>query len=391
MEIAYLDCFSGASGDMLLGCLLDAGLELADLETDLAKLDVGGYELAAKRVTRQGLSGTHLRVIMDASERPARTMPAIEAIISRSDLPPGVKARSLAVFLRIARAEAAVHGTTVDRIHFHEIGAVDSLVDIVGFASALERMGIERVYASPLTLGGGTVQTEHGRLPAPAPATLALLAEAGAPTVPGPVQTELVTPTGAALITEFATFERPPMRMERVGYGFGTKEFEWPNALRVWLGSSYENSPTDVGDSVVELSCNVDDSTGEVLGYTMERLLAEGALDVWFAPIQMKKNRPATLVSVLAMPADAEQLAGLLLRETSTLGVRQHAVSRSKAERKMRTVETPWGPVRIKVKILEGKPEAISPEYDDCARLAEEANVPLARIMEAAQAAVRGT
>ena len=388
MQIAYLDCFSGASGDMLLGCLLDAGLDLADLESDLARLDVAGYELAAERVTRQGLSGTHLRVIMDASERPARTMPAIEEIIGRSGLPQRIKARSLAVFLRIARAEAAVHGTTVDRIHFHEIGAVDSLVDIVGFASGLERLGIESVYASPLTLGGGTIHTEHGRLPAPAPATLALLAEAGAPTLPGPAQTELVTPTGAALITEFATFERPPMTLEKVGYGFGTKEFEWPNALRVWLGSS--DSAAALRDSVMELACNVDDSTGEILGYTMERLLAEGALDVWFAPIQMKKNRPATLLSVLAEPRDADRLASLLLRETSTLGVRQRAVSRRKAEREMRSVETPWGPVRLKVKILGGVPAAVSPESDDCARLAEEAEVPLARVMEAARAAARG-
>ncbi len=164
----------------------------------------------------------------------------------------------------------------MDHVHFHEIGAVDSLVDVVGFACALERLGIERVYASPLTLGGGTVQTEHGRLPAPAPATLALLAEAGAPTVPGPAQTELVTPTGAALLTEFAAFERPPMAIQQVGYGFGTKEFAWPNALRVWLGVLPDKSPTNVSDFVVELTCNVDDSTAEVLGYTMERLLAAG-------------------------------------------------------------------------------------------------------------------
>ena len=389
MNIAYFDCFSGASGDMLLGSLLDAGLSLADLKADLAQLAVGGYKLAAERVTRRGLTGTHLRVLIDSDERPARTLPAIRQIIGSSQLAEPVKARSLAVFQRIARAEAAVHGTTVDDVHFHEIGAVDSLVDIVGFACALERLGIEGIYASPLTLGGGTVQTEHGRLPAPAPATLALLAEVGAPTVPGPAQTELVTPTGAALLTEFAAFERPPMSIQKTGYGFGTKEFEWPNALRVWLGVLPGYSLTNTSDSVVELSCNVDDSSGEVLGYTMERLLAEGALDVWFTPIQMKKNRPAILLSVLAQPRDADTLAGLLLRETTTLGVRQRVLSRHKAERELRTVETSWGPVRVKVKIMEGQAAAVSPEYDDCARLAAEAGVPLAEVMETARSAAR--
>ncbi|MGD9146314.1 MAG: LarC family nickel insertion protein, partial [Anaerolineae bacterium] len=236
IKIAYFDCFSGASGDMLLGSLVDAGLPLGDLVASLARLKIGGYRLVAEPVTRHGLSGTHLQVIVEPGERPARTLPAIERIIGNSDLPERVRDLSLAVFRRLAQAEAAVHGTTIDQVHFHEIGAVDSLVDIVGFVWALEHLGIEDVHCSALTLGGGTVQTEHGRLPAPAPATLALLAEVGAPTVPGPARTELLTPTGAALLTEFATFERTPMTVEAVGYGFGTKEFAWPNALRVWLG-----------------------------------------------------------------------------------------------------------------------------------------------------------
>jgi uncharacterized protein (TIGR00299 family) protein len=389
MRIAYFDCFSGASGDMLLGSLLDAGLALDDLRADLAQLAVGGYRLAADTVTRRGLTGTHLRVIIGTDERPARTLPAIERIVGDSALSEGVKSRSLAVFRRIARAEATVHGTTVDHVHFHEIGAVDSLVDVVGFACGLERLGIKEVYASPLTLGGGTVQTEHGRLPAPAPATLALLAEVSAPTVPGPAQTELVTPTGAALFAEFATFERPAMGIQGVGYGFGTKEFEWPNALRVWLGTRNTESLTDTSDLVVELACNVDDSTGEILGYAMERLLADGALDVWFAPIQMKKNRPATLLSVLAHPQDADRFTDLLLRETTTLGVRQRLVSRRKADREVYRIDTKWGLVRMKAKIREGQPVAVSPEYDDCAKLAASAGVPLAEVMEAARAAAR--
>jgi uncharacterized protein (DUF111 family) len=219
------------------------------------------------------------------------------------------------------------------------------------------------------------------------------VAEVGAPTVPGPAQTELVTPTGAALLTEFAAFERPDMAVQAVGYGFGTKEFPpsassgpgWPNAVRVWLGRSLPPPSRPKGDQVVELACNLDDATGEMLGYAMERALAAGALDVWFTPIQMKKNRPATMLSVLARPEDADDLAALLLRETPTLGVRRQVFSRHKADREVRTVETPWGPVRVKVKVLGGQIVAASPEYDDCARLAAEAGVPLAEVMAAAR------
>jgi uncharacterized protein (TIGR00299 family) protein len=387
LKIAYYDSFSGASGDMLLGCLLDAGLALEDLRADLARLKVGGYRLAAERVTRHGLSGTLLHVLDEPGERPVRTLPAVEEIIGSSDLPQRVKARSLAVFRRIAHAEATVHGTTVDHIHFHEIGAVDSLVDIVGFVCALERLGIKAVYSSALTLGSGTIQTEHGRLPAPAPATLELLAEVDAPTMPGPAQTELVTPTGAALLAEFATFERPPMAIRAVGYGFGTKEFDWPNALRVWLGKSLVVAPDHGSDRVIYLACNLDDATGETLGYVLERLLAASALDVWFTPIQMKKNRPATQLSVLARPEDADDLAALLLQETPTLGVRWQVLSRYKARRETREVNTPWGPVHVKLKILRGETIAISPEYDDCTHLATSANIPLAEVMDAARRA----
>ena len=385
--LTYFDCFSGASGDMLLGCLVDAGLDLDELRSDLARLGVGGYRLEAQPVTRHGLSGTHLKVLIETQDRPARTLPAIEKILHQSDLPENVRDRSLQVFTRLARAEAKVHGTTIDQIHFHEIGAVDSLVDIVGFVCALDRMGIEKVYSSPLTLGGGTVQTEHGRLPAPAPATLALLAEVGAPTVPGPAMTELLTPTGAALLTEFATFTRPAMTVQAVGYGFGTKEFDWPNALRVWLGEPLPAASRPEQDTVTRLACNLDDATGETLAYVQENLLAAGALDVWFAPIQMKKNRPATMLSVLCRPEDAPDLAALILRETPTLGVRYHAESRFKAGREVRRVETPWGTVRVKLKLLEGQVISASPEYEDCAALAREAGVPLAEVMAAARAA----
>jgi hypothetical protein len=205
--------------------------------------------------------------------------------------------------------------------------------------------------------------------------------------VPGPALTELLTPTGAALLTEFATFERPPMTVRAVGYGFGTKEFDWPNALRVWLGESLPAAPSAESDEVVLLACNLDDATGELLGYAMDRLLTAGALDVWFTPIQMKKNRPATQLSVLCQPQDAAALARLLLRETPTLGVRRQVLSRAKAGREIRQVETPWGPVRVKVKLMDGQAVAVSPEYDDCTRLAAGAGVPLRQVMAAARQA----
>jgi pyridinium-3,5-bisthiocarboxylic acid mononucleotide nickel chelatase len=391
MKLAYFDCFSGASGDMLLGSLLDAGLSFDELQADLASLSMGPYRLLPEKTTRRGLTGTHLRVIPGAANWPARNLPAITKIVTESSLPQEVQARSLAVFQRIARAEAAIHGTSIEEVHFHEIGAVDTLVDVVGFVSGLRRLGVEAVYSSPLTLGAGTVQTEHGLLPAPAPATLAILAEVGAPTVPGRAQTELVTPTGAALLAEFAKFERPAMSLHSVGYGFGSKEFEWPNALRVWLGDAPGVPLAPGSDEVVFLACNLDDASGEILGYVLERLLEAGALDAWFTPIHMKKNRPATQLSVLARPEDAAALAGLVLRETPTLGVRQLALSRTVARRESAAVDTPWGPVQVKLKYLAGRPVSASPEYEDCARLALEADVPLQDVMAAAQRAAAST
>jgi len=386
VRACYFDCFSGASGDMLLGSLLDAGLPLADLEADLAPLALPGYRLEARRVTRHGLTGTHLRVLVETMDRPAHNLDAIRDILGSCALPDRVRARSLAVFQRLARVEAAVHGVPVDHIHFHEIGAVDSLVDIVGFVSALERLGIEAVYCSPLPLGGGAVETEHGRLPVPAPATLALMAEAGAPTVPGPGPGELVTPTGAALLAEFASFQATSMAIHTVGYGFGSKELAWPNALRVWLGEQAQETAGPDADRVVQLACNLDDASGQTMGYVMDRLFAAGALDVWFTPIHMKKNRPAIQVSVLARPGDEGALAAILLRETPTLGVRYDTLRRRIAHRHLHTVDTAWGPVQVKAKVLDGQVVSFAPEYDDCARLATAANVPLAEVMEAARA-----
>jgi len=386
-KIAYFDCFSGASGDMLLATLLDVGLSLDDLKADLAQLDLADYELTAELAMQKGISGTQFDVIDGGQERPARNLHLIEKIISESGLNDRAKARSLAVFVRLAEAEAEIHGTTIDHIHFHEIGAVDSLVDIVGFVCALDRLGIEQVYASPLSLGNGVIHTEHGRLPVPAPATLKILASVNAPVVPTTAQTELVTPTGAVLLAHFAAFSRPAMRIEAVGYGLGRKQLDWANALRVWLGTPLAAGTGLEEDHVVLLECNLDDTPGETLGYAMQQLLAAGALDVWFTPIQMKKNRPAVTLSVLCNPDDRPEMERIILSETSTLGIRVQRMERAKAGRRMQQVETPWGTVRVKVKLMGGKAVSASPEYEDCARLALTAGVPLWQVIEGAKQA----
>lgn len=385
MKVAYFDSFSGASGGMLLGALLDAGLPLEALLADLDRLALGPYRVAAHRVTIHGLTGTRVDVQVSAESHPARNLPVVEAIIQGSALAQRPKERSLAVFRRIARVEAAVHGTDVDRVHFHELGAVDGLVDIVGFVCALERLEVEEVYCSILPVGGGMVRTKHGLLPVPTPTTLALLAEVQAPAVPGPAMAELVTTTGAALLSEFARFERPSMAIQAVGCGFGIKDSGYANALRVWLGERMPLPMDFDRDEVVELACNLDNVTGELLGYVIDRLMAAGALDVWFTPIQMKKNRPAVLLSVLSPIDRADTLSELMLRETPTLGVRRQVLTRQKAGREISTVETAWGSVRVKAKILHGTIVSIAPEYEDCARLAHEAGVPLADVMDEAR------
>jgi uncharacterized protein (TIGR00299 family) protein len=278
----------------------------------------------------------------------------------------------------------------VDRVHFHEVGAVDSIVDIVGFVAGLDLLQVGTLHSSPLTLGSGTVQTAHGTLPAPAPATLEILLTAGVPTRRHPrALTELLTPTAAALLSELAMFGAgdehwpPPMAVRAVGYGFGTKELDWPNAVRIWLGNVV-TSDHDEQDEVFLVECNLDDVTGEALGYALERCLEAGALDVWLTPIQMKKSRPGVKLSVLATPDDFFTLSELLLRETSTLGVRYSIHHRRKAGRRIRVGSTPWGEVRLKDKILDGQVVASSPEYEDCARLAREAGVPLAEVYRAA-------
>ena len=392
MRRIYFDCYSGAAGDMLLGALVDVGLSVDELTQALGALPLSGYRLRTERVTRQGVSGTRLWVDTDAAGQHGRRLSDILALVQSSGLPTQVKTQVGSVFGRLAEAEAAVHGVTVDEVHFHEVGAVDSIVDIVGCVWGLYALGVGEVFSSALPLGEGWVETAHGRLPLPAPATLKLLAGANAPIRPLEAQAELVTPTAAALLAELATFAQPPLILEAVGYGFGQRELAWPNAVRAWLGSPdslSEPGATVDHDAVVLLECNLDDTTGEALGYAMERLLLAGALDVWFTPIQMKKNRPASKLSVLALPRSADGLAQLLLRETTTLGVRQTLVNRIKAGRESMPVETEWGTVTVKVKRMHGQPISVSPEYEECATLARQSGMPLQEIYALAQVAAR--
>ena len=384
MRVVYFDCFHGAAGDMLLAALLDAGLELAALERGLAGLDLGGYALELERTQSHGVGGARLRVRVDAGQ-PARDWAQIRALLAGGRLPEGARARALGAFGRLARAESRIHGVPIDHVHFHEVGAVDSIVDTIGVCLGLDLLGVRKVYASPLPLGRGWVRTQHGPLPVPAPATLALLAEVSAPIIPAPPDSEgeLLTPTAAALLAELASFGQPPMRVQRVGYGLGTKEFARLNGLRAWVGD-LDTVEGRGHEELAELRCNLDDVTGEALAYAIDRLLAAGALDAWAAPLVMKKGRPAYQLACLARPVDVAPLSEIILRETPSLGVRWSVVERRAADRDSVPVETPWGTVRVKRKLIAGAVAGGAPEYEDCAALARTSGAPLADIYRAA-------
>ena len=393
MRIGYIHMIGGASGDMLLGALLDAGLDPADLEAELMKLPVPGCAIAARRGSRGGLPGVH--VTLDAGGAGAESVRMgwqdFADAIAGSGLSPAVAERSLRVLRLLEEAERSVHGAAPEdpSPHPHELGTLDTLVDIVGTVAGLDLLGVERLYAGPIPMGSGVIKAAHGPLPAAAPATMALAAMANAPVTPPPhgYTGELVTPTGAALVTGLASFERPAMRLERVGYGLGTRNPEsFPNAVALWIG---EVERVPVRRQITLLETNIDDASPQLLGYAQERLFEMGALDVWHTPVQMKKNRPGTLLSVL-VPADLEaEAVALLLRETTTLGVRRREVERYEAEREMRDVQTEFGPVAVKVKALDGRPVAAAPEYDACRAIAVERGLPLQEVLARVTQAAR--
>ncbi|MDQ2886168.1 MAG: nickel pincer cofactor biosynthesis protein LarC [Chloroflexota bacterium] len=392
-KIAYLDCHSGISGDMFLGALLDVGLSLDVLKHGLAALPVKDYQLTLDAYEDKGIRGSRFDVLLAEKEQPARHFSAIAALLESSTLPTRVREMALAIFRCLAEAEATVHGTSIEEVHFHEVGAIDAIVDITGAAIGIEALGIEQIYASSLPLTSGHVKTAHGLLPVPAPATLEILRRVAAPWRPAPIEGELVTPTGAAILATLARFETPTITIEQVGYGFGQKRLPWPNCLRLCLGHAQYAS--DAGDEVPDsdwvtvIETHIDNMSGELLGGLMERLLAEGVLDVSYSPLQMKKNRPATLVTILCRPEDGERIAGIVLRETDTLGVRMQQVQRRKAQRAQQRIVTPLGPLLVKVKRLGTRIISAAPEYEECRRIANERHLPLEQVYEVAQEAAK--
>ena len=373
MTLCYLDAFSGVSGDMLVGALADAGADAEAISAAVGSLDAGAT-LRFEKTKRGGIAATKFHVDCEHTHT-HRHLSSILKMIESGSLGARAKRDAAAVFTRLAEAEAAVHGVPVEKVHFHEVGAVDSIADIVGACVGFELLGVDAIYCSALNLGGGTVKTEHGMLPVPAPATARLLD--GRPVYSRGPNVELTTPTGAAVVTTLAAGfgAMPAMRLGRTGYGAGTRDFpEQPNLLRVILGTS-SGAPEAVEVSVIE--ANIDDLSPQVLGYALERLLDRGALDATLEPLQMKKGRPGTLLRVIAKPEDREELTGLIFRETSTLGVRIYSAERRVQPRTWVEVETPHGKTRVKV----AGDGSWAPEYEDCRRLALETGTPLKQIL----------
>jgi pyridinium-3,5-bisthiocarboxylic acid mononucleotide nickel chelatase len=392
--IAYLDCFSGISGDMLLGALLDAGLPLDTLREGLSCLPLPGYTLEAERVTDHGITGTRALVRLDAATpHEHRRLAEITALLDAAALPERADRAARAIFHRLAEAEARIHGMTAEDVTFHEVGAVDSIVDIAGVALGLDLLGVDELYCSELPLTSGRVRSAHGALPVPAPATLELLKGTGAVWRGLEADGELVTPTGAAVLAALARFERPTCSVRAIGHGFGTRQLPWANCLRLVLGDAPASLTDEAAsfetDQIAVLESNIDNMTGETLGWLLDRLLASGALDASYTPLQMKKNRPGTLLTVLARPGDAGRLAALILRESATLGVRMRHSERLKAERREETIATPLGQVRVKLKLIAGAVVSLAPAHDDLRALAAQHSLPLAAVTARVAAAAR--
>jgi hypothetical protein len=425
MKTLYLDIFSGISGDMFVGALLDLGVDAHEFEHELEKLRLDGYHLHISRQQKSGIAGTKFDVHLEDGHHHGhsheahshdhghghshghehhhndeRTFAEIKRLISDSKLSDWTKKKSIAVFQRIADAEGAIHGKPPEQVHFHEVGAVDSIVDIVGGCVALEMLGKPRVLAAPVVEGTGWIICAHGRFPIPAPATLAILGARGAAVTQSDEPHELVTPTGAALLAEFAETFAPMHGLvaEKIGFGLGTRENKTrPNVLRVVLGTeSKVQSPMSKveldweTDTVAVLETNLDDISSEILGDFVERALDAGALDVFHTPIQMKKNRPGVLLTILCAEGEADKFSEMLLRETSAFGVRRHVAERRKLRREFTTVKTSYGEVTVKLGKLDGKTVQAAPEFESCRKVAEHAKVPLKQIYEAALKATKG-
>jgi len=384
MKAAYFDCFSGISGDMTLGALIDAGCSLDALRGKLQGLQVLGWGISAEKVWKNGMAATYVKVKTEDNQK-HRSLTTVLGILDSSNLDSRVKARASAIFRKLGEAEATVHDVPLEKIHFHEVGAVDAIVDIVGACIGFEELGFEVFACSALNVGGGTAKMAHGVLPVPAPATARLLM--GKPTYSNGVQKELVTPTGAAIVATLcgAFGPQPAMKVSAIGYGAGTADLEsQPNVLRILAGDVSDKNVGDHGGTIRVLEANLDDMNPQIFGYLLEKALAAGALDVFAVPVQMKKSRPGMLVTILCKPEEEGKFQEMLFAETTTLGVRSHLVERRALPRESVKVQTKFGEVRVKVARSEGRARHASPEFDDCRKLAEEKNVPLHEVMEQA-------
>lgn len=384
MKLVYFDCFSGISGDMTLGALVDAGCPVELLRSELRGLDVPGWDLSAEKVWKNGMAATYVKVKTEDQSK-HRSLSAILQILQKSQLAPQVREKAAAIFTKLGEAEARVHDVPLEKIHFHEVGAVDAIVDIVGACIGLHALGIEKFACSPLNVGGGTTQMAHGILPVPAPATANLLQ--GKPTYSNGVQKELVTPTGAAIVATLCDSfgPQPAMSVTAIGYGAGTVDLEGqPNVLRIMVGEAAEKSVAGFDEEIAVIEANLDDMNPQIYGYFLEKAFSAGALDVYTTPVQMKKNRPGVLLTVLCKPQDTNALMSLIFAETTTFGARTYRAQRKILPREFVSVPTEFGDVRIKISRVNGRIQHATPEYDDCRKLAVEKNVPLQQVINEA-------
>lgn len=384
MKIAYFDCFSGASGDMIMGSLLDAGLTLEHLRNQIKKLGLSHYDIGVEKVTKKGISGSQALISIDQHhhDHHHRHLSHIKQIIHNSTLPGSVKEKSIAIFQRLAEAESEVHGSEVEQVHFHEVGAMDAIIDVVGAVIGFNALGIEKIVCSPLHVGCGTVKCAHGVLPVPAPATAELIK--GRPIYSSGVEGELLTPTGAAILTtlssEFGAM--PAMSINAIGYGAGTSEPAIPNLLRVSIGEACDETMDYETEQAAVLETNIDDMNPQIYDYLIQKMLNLGAMDVFLTSVQMKKNRPGTLLTLVCAPDKIGIFSDLLLKETTTIGLRWKVENRIKAPRKIATIETEHGPVRIKIAKNAGKIINISTEYDDCKKISLKNEIPLKTVID---------
>jgi uncharacterized protein (TIGR00299 family) protein len=389
-KLAYFDCFSGISGDMTLGALVDAGCDLDLLRSGLEGLQIPSWTISAEKVRKNGMSATFVRVAAEDHTK-HRSLSAILELFDRSQLSNSVRKNAAAIFRRLGEAEASVHDVPLEKIHFHEVGAVDAIVDIVGACLGFEAIGIQKFACSPLNVGGGTAKMAHGILPVPAPATAKLLQ--GKPTYSNGVQRELVTPTGAAIVATLCdTFgPQPAMSVASIGYGAGSADLEGqPNVLRIMIGEAAEKVVPGFDEEISVIEANLDDMNPQIYGYFQEKALAAGALDVYTTPVQMKKNRPGTLLTLLCKPQDANALMSLIFAETTTFGARTYSAQRRTLPRESVNVHTQYGDVRIKLSRVNGHIQHVAPEFEDCRKLAVENNVPLQRVISDALRAYEG-